>query len=108
MWFNKTMCKVLHLSQDNSWYQYRLGDEQMESSPAEKDLGELMDERLDMTRQCALAAQKASCILGCIKSNVGSRTREGILFSSGETHLEYRIQDWRPLHRKDTDLLESR
>ncbi|KAJ7417901.1 rna-directed dna polymerase from mobile element jockey-like [Willisornis vidua] len=38
MWSNKTKSKVLHLGQGKPWYQHRLGDEQIMSSPAEKDL----------------------------------------------------------------------
>ncbi|KAJ7404947.1 hypothetical protein BTVI_70644 [Pitangus sulphuratus] len=99
---------MLHLGQGNPQYQHRLGYEQNESSLAEKDLGVVVNEGLDMTQQCALATQKSTCILGCIKSSMSSRVREVILllYCALSSCLEYCIQLWGPQH-KDINLLNK-
>ncbi|GAB0176220.1 mitochondrial enolase superfamily member 1 [Grus japonensis] len=104
MKFKKAKCKVLHVVKHN-----RLGREWIESSLEEKDLGMLVDKKLNMTQQCVLAAQKANCVLGYIKRSVSSRSREVILplYSAlVRPHLEYCVQLWGPQYKKDMELLE--
>jgi len=110
MKFSKAKCKVLHLGWGNPKHKYRLGGEWIDSSPEEVVFRVLADEKLNMTQQCTLTAQKANHILGCIKSRVASRSREGILplcSALVRPHLESCVQLWSAQHRKDMELLEQ-
>ena len=67
----------------------------------------MVDGKLDMNHQCALTAQKASCVLGSIYT---SRSREVILppYSAlMSPHLEYCVQFWAPQFKKGRELEES-
>ncbi|GAB0179881.1 mitochondrial enolase superfamily member 1 [Grus japonensis] len=96
MKFNKRKCKVLHLGRNNPIHQGMLRATQMENCLAENDLGFLVDTKLNMSQQCALAAKKANGILGYIRQ---SRLREMILLlysALAKPHLEYCVQFWAP------------
>lgn len=56
MRFNKVKYKMLHLGWGNPRYMCRPGEELLESSPVEKDMGLVIsDDMLHLSHQCVLA-----------------------------------------------------
>ncbi|KAK4826949.1 hypothetical protein QYF61_012798 [Mycteria americana] len=103
MKFNKSECRILHLGQGNPGYMYKLGDERLESSPMERDLGVWVDDKLDMSQQ-------ANCVLRCIKHSIATWSREvtvPLYTALVRPHLEYCLQFWAPQYKKDIKLLEN-
>ena len=103
MWqmrFNVDKCKVMHLGAKNMHAFYILRGVQLGESIAEKDLGVLVDHKLNNGKQCQAAVSKATKLFSCIKRGMDSRERDIILplyKSLVRPHLEYVVQFWAPV-----------
>uniref|UniRef100_K7EX79 Reverse transcriptase domain-containing protein n=1 Tax=Pelodiscus sinensis TaxID=13735 RepID=K7EX79_PELSI len=109
MKFNKDKCKVLHLGRNNQFHIYRMGSYGLGRNTGERDLGVIVDHKLNMSQQCDTVAKKANMILGCVNRCVVSKTREVILllyYALVRPHLEYCVQFWAPHFKKDVEKLE--
>ncbi|CAM4453019.1 unnamed protein product [Caretta caretta] len=110
MKLNSEKCKVMHLGINNKNFSYKLGMHQLEVTEEEKDLGVLVGHRMTMSRQCDMAVKKANAVLGCIRRGISSRDKDVLVLLYKELvrpHLEYCVQFWSPMFKKDEFKLEQ-
>ncbi|CAM5085619.1 unnamed protein product [Eretmochelys imbricata] len=110
MKFNSEKCKVMHLGINNKNFSCKLGTHQLEVTEEEKDLGVLVDHRMTMSSQCDVAVKNGNVVLGCIRQGISSRDKEVLvpLYKAlVRPHLEYCVQFWSPMFKKDEFKLEQ-
>ena len=92
-------------------HSYKMGDTWHSNTTRKKDLGIVVDHKLNMSQLCDVAAKKANAILICINRIIASKSRKVLvpLYSAlVRPHLEYCVQFWAPHFNKDVDKLERR
>ena len=109
MEISKSKCKVLYLGWNHPMQPYSLGADCAGGSSAKKVPSVLLDNKLNMSWQCVLAAKEANSIPGCGSKSVASRAREMILPSIW--HLRDHIWSttssfWAPRCKKDIYILD--
>lgn len=77
MKFNESKSLILHLEWRYPGDLWVFGDEGFKSSPTERDREVLLDGKLILRQQCALAAKTADRTLGCIEMRSASGRGSG-------------------------------
>ena len=110
MSFNADKCKVLHFGPKKVNYDYNMNGSILSDVTFEKDLGVVITGDLKPSRQCAAAAARANRVLGLVKRNFNSFSKEIVLNLYKQLvrpHLDYAAQAWSPFYEKDKFLLEQ-
>lgn len=110
MLFNTGKCKVMHFGNKNMHYDYFMGQDLLETTEEEKDLGVYINHKLTPSTHIASIVKTSNQILGMIYRTYEDKSKENItnLYKSlVRPHLDYCSQAWRPYLQQDIDNIEK-
>ena len=102
--FNKDKCKCLHVGHGNMDYDYFIGDERIQTTLIEKDLGVQTSKSLKPEEHIAYIVKKANNLLGCIRRTYTDKSLQNMINlykTLVRPLLEYCQQVWSPYLVKD-------
>ena len=113
--FITSKCKVMHFGNDisNSYTMPDFNDQKrkkLEFITEEKDLGVIIDHKLNFSSHIVTQVKKANKMMGLIRCSYTHLDRKSFryLFDSlVRPHLEYCVSIWYPLLKKDEELIEN-
>ena len=94
----------------NQLHSYKMGDTWLSKTTSKKDLGIVVDHKLNMSQQCDVATKKANAILGCINRSIVSKSCKMLvpLYSAlVRPYLEFCVQLWTLHFKEDANELEQ-
>ena len=109
MEFNVDKCKIMHLGRVNPRHVYSMDGVELTVTSEEKDLGVLVDDKLDFGKHIREIVNKANRRIGLIKKGFDCLDTEMFMYLYPvliRPLLEYCVQIWSPHKQGDIDLLE--
>ena len=107
--FNIDKCHALHMGFNSMHYPYRIDGFIIDSVPEEKDLGVIIDNKLNFHRHVMETVKKANNTLGCIRRSIKFRDKNIMLplyIAHVRSRLEYASVIWNPYKLKDIRAIE--
>ena len=108
--FNAKKCKVMHVGSKTPNQEYKLNDMFLDTSDHEKDLGVIIDDKLQFRTQAAAAIKKANQTSGIIKklyTSLDAVTIATLYKAMVRSHLKYGNAIWGPFSQGDKKSVES-
>ena len=109
MEFNVDKCKILHIGNNNPKHKYNMDGKELIETEEEKDLGILMDCKLDFGSHIKEIVGRANRMVGMIRTAFACLNKKMFLslyMALIRPLLEYCVQVWSPHLQKYIDLIE--
>lgn len=113
--FNTSKCHILHLGRQNSAHEYSMSDNgntrhKLDRCTEERDLGVIVDDKLNFSPHIEMTVKKANRILGCIRHSFKHMDKHSFMLlykSLVRPILEYASPVWSPHLKKHINLIEQ-